>query len=191
MNQNITEEETKGQVGRCLCETCHSYATAFNPEAPEFKPQKAIISEERKTQRTLESAVAQPGQSLKRVESMDFTCLFGSSTDKLPSSIDEKLSNNQETSSFDTFLIQDLLGTSEDQPLATAHQTPSAASEGTLEKHETQKAGMMMKPQRQLTPSEQDEAANLILKNANPLTKHASKKFLDHLNQKILRLQIK
>ena len=75
---------------------------------------------------------------------MDFTCLFGSSTDKLPSSIDEKLSNNQETSSFDTFLIQDLLGTSEDQPLATAHETPSAASEGILEKHETQKAGMMM-----------------------------------------------
>jgi hypothetical protein len=45
---------------------------------------------------------------------MDFTGLFGSSTtDQLPSSIDEKLSSdNQETSSFDTFLIQDLLGTS-------------------------------------------------------------------------------
>jgi hypothetical protein len=77
---------------------------------------------------------------------MDFTGLFGSSTDKLPSSIDEKLSSNQETSSFDTSLIQDLLGTSEDQPFATAHETSSAASEGKLEKHETQKAGMMMKP---------------------------------------------
>jgi len=60
---------------------------------------------------------------------MDFTGLFGSSTtDQLPSSIDEKLSSdNQETSSFDTFLIQDLLGTSEDHPVAKAYETPTPA----------------------------------------------------------------
>jgi hypothetical protein len=74
--------------------------------------------------------------------------------------------------------------------LPTAYETPSPASEGVLEKHETHKAGMM-KPLRQLTPSEQAEAANLILKNANPLTQHACQKFLDQLNQKIMRLQIK
>jgi hypothetical protein len=50
---------------------------------------------------------------------------------------------------------------------------------------------MVMKPARQLTPSEKEEAAKLILKNSHSLTMHVSKKFLDQLNQKIKRLQIK
>ena len=82
-----------------------------------------------------------------KVESMDFTGLFGSSTEKLPSSIEEKLSNNEETSSFDTILIQDLLlENSEDHPLATAIETPGTDQDRILEKNETQKPGMMIKP---------------------------------------------